>query len=97
MTGVPAVNCPSPLPSRIETLSEPSFATARSSGPPLKFPTATEVGWVPTVTSLLNRVIAEAGVAAASAVAAVVVRAKAVLRNLERILFPSPCEHTSYA
>src|SRR4029077_18217510 len=59
-TGVPAVNWPNPFPSRIETLSDPSLATARSGAPPLKLPTATEVGWVPTGTSLLKKLTAAA-------------------------------------
>ena len=59
-TGVPAVNCPKPLPSRIETLSEPSLATATSGAPPLKFPTATEVGVVPTGKSPLKKLTAPA-------------------------------------
>ena len=58
VTGAAAVNRPSPSPSRIETLSEPSLATATSGGPPLKFPTATEVGFEPTEMSPLKKLTA---------------------------------------
>jgi hypothetical protein len=48
---VGAAKVPSPLPSRIETLPLPAFATAISrklSTPPLKWPTTTQLGWLPT-------------------------------------------------
>ena len=45
-----AVKSPVPVPSRMLTLLEPALATARSGRPSrLKSPTATELGWVPTL------------------------------------------------